>query len=255
MTTNKPQVWLILLTFVTVLMMTSGCYALFDDAKEIEKNDEYRSYAINSMTILESLDRGDTNVFMLLEATPKASTSQPSNRVSWHQADYFRVAQALHQQSRQEALGEQNLYFMSFTMDCAEIEQGTYTDATFSSFKIITNGKEETRVQYSIVIKPSENLVRTYKGEFTPNIKIKEPLNLTQYRISAEEALQIAEKNGGAEERLSYKNNCEIYSRAPVSDANGWEVSYSNNRDQMWRTIFDIVIDSQSGTFKVLFPK
>lgn len=254
MTTNKPKVWLILLTLIAVLMMSS-CYALSDDAKEIEKNDEYRSYAINSMTILESLDRGDTNVFMLLEATPKASTSQPTRRVSWHQADYFRVAKALHQQSSQESLGEQNLYSISFTMDCAEIEQGTFRDATFSYFKTITNGKEETRVEYSIVIKPSENLVRTYKSEFTPNIKTKEPLNLTQNRISAEEALQIAEKNGGAEKRLSYKNNCEIYSRAPVSDANGWEVSYSNNRDGIWQTIFEIAIDSQGGTFKVLFPK
>lgn len=255
MTTNMTKVRFITLTFIAVFMMTSGCYSQADNAKEIEKNNEYRSYVINSMTILESLDSGDTNVFKLLEATPKASTSQPSRSVSWQQADYFRVAQALHQQSRQEPLGEQNLYSMSFTMDCAEIEQGTFRDATFSSFTTIANGNEETRVEYSIVIKPSENLIRTYKGEFTPNLKTKEPLNLTHYRISAEEALQIAEKNGGGEVRLSYKNICEIYLRAPVSNARGWEVSYSNNRSGIWQTIFDISIDSESGTFIVLFPK
>ena len=74
-------------------------------------------YSIDPETLLEALDRGDTDVFTLLDPTPEAvSTPSSLESVSWSQADYLRIAQALHQQSWQEPLGAQNLYHVALEM-------------------------------------------------------------------------------------------------------------------------------------------
>jgi hypothetical protein len=254
MVNNRRKKWFKVFTLIAILVIALSCDPWSNEVKEKGKNFEDLTYSIDSKTILESLDRGDNNVFTLLKATPTPIplTSQPSRVPSWHLVDYFRVAQALHQRDMHEPLGVQNLYYMSFDMDCAEVEHATFYYAKFSSFKTMNVGKEETRIDYSILIQPSDNLVSTFKGEYTPNIKTRQPINLTHYRISIEQALQIAEKNGGADQRLNYKNDCEIYVRAPVSNTKGWEVSYSINRNKAWYEIFDIVIDSQNGAFDVL---
>lgn len=252
---DQSKNWFIATTLIIVMIFGSGCNTKLGEAKEIEKNDEYQSFSFNSGSILEALNKGDTDVFTLLQLTPQVTISPSTKLVEWNQSDYLRVAQALHQQTRQEPLGQQNLFAISFTIDCSELDDGTFSEATFSSFKVIGTGDDESRIEYSIVIRPSENLIRTYKGEFSPNIKTKEPINLLKFKISVGDALKIAENNGGAETRLKYKNNCVVYIRAPESGAAGWEASYSNNRDGVWQTIFDIAIDSETGNANVLYPK
>ncbi len=140
-------------------------------------------------------------------------------------------------------------------MDCEEIEQGLFSEGEIYSFKVIQTGKEETRVEYRNFILPSDHSVKTSRGEYTPNIQKKEPLDLTRYRISAEEAIQIAEKNGGVERRLQYGNDCKINAFASGLKDTGWEVYYKNNRDNWWHTIFMVTIDPQTGSFEVLHPK
>jgi hypothetical protein len=252
--TNRLKLYLNLFILITILSMVIGCYTTSSSPKEVEKNVENLSYAINSGTILESLKSGKTDVFAQPTINQQVTTSQHAESVSWHQADYFFIAKALYQQTQQATLGVQNLYAMSFNMNCAETNQGTFSDGTFSSFKVIEVGENEIRVEYIILIQPLENSINTYKSEFHPNINSKKPINLLQYRISVEDALQIAEKNGGSLSRLKYSNNCKIYAHAPASDDTGWEISYSINQQGFWQSIFDITIDSQTGTYKISYP-
>ena len=172
----------------------------------------------------------------------------------WSQADYFRVAQALYQQAWQELFEAQNVYAIDFQMDCAEIEQSLFSEVVLNSFRVIQMGEEETRVEYHNRISPSDHIVFTSRQEYNPNFEKKKPLDLTQYRITVEEIIQIAEKNGGAEKRLLYENDCKINALAPGLKGKGWVVSYKNDNDGWWR-IFEITIDPQTGAFEVLYPK
>ena len=244
-----------LLALIAVLSFTSGCYGWFDDGYEVESNAEIKYYTINSATILDSLERGNIDIFGLFETTPKATSFPLSEPVSWDQADFLQIAQAFYKQFWQEPLGEQNVYNLSFDLDCAKIKQGVFSEAEILSFKVIGNGEEETRIQYRIRIVPSENLVYTSKAEYRPNLNAKEPIDLSQYRITAEAALQIAEKNGGAEKRLEFENDCRISALAPGPKGKGWRVLYQNNQDQWWTLFFEIAIDPQTGAFEVLYRK
>lgn len=251
---NQPSKWFRLLFLVVVLSLTISCYTTFDQGYESEKNDEFQSYAINQATILDSLDRGNTDVFTLLKAAPPATPTPPSLSVAWTQADYFKIAQAFHENIWHEVLGAQNLYNVSFSMACSNIEQGGFGKAIFYSFKVIQTGKEKTRVEYSLGIYPSDNLVYTTKAEFSPNIKTLKPIDIESYRISAGGAVQIAEKNGGAEKRLEYGNACQIDVLAPGPDGKGWQVLYLNIH-KLIESYFEIAINPQTGEFKVLTSK
>jgi hypothetical protein len=207
------------------------------------------------MNILASLDRGDTNVFTLQEETPEGLSSPALVSVFWSQEDFFRISQVLHEQSWQEPLGDQNLYNISFNMGCAYVDRGAFSEAEFLSFDIIESGEEEIRVQHRIRIIPSSNLVYTSKAEYRPNIKNLQPINLSKYKISAEAALRIAEKNGGADKRIEFDNNCRISALAPGPDAKGWRVLYQINKDNWWNLFFEISIDPWTGASKVLVNK
>jgi hypothetical protein len=246
--------WFVFFTLITILSITSGCYAFFDDGIEIEGKGERQSYTIDSASILDSLVQGNTDIFKLQEAAPATISTPFSESVTWSQADFFRVAQALHQKSWQETLGKQNLYAVAFVLDCSDIERGAFSKAEFYSFKIIKTEEEETRVEYYIRIVPSENLVSTSKVEFSPSLQTMKPIDLEEYQISAEAALQIAEKNGGAEKRIEYKNGCQIDALAPGPDGKGWRVLYLNNQ-KLIESYFEIAIDPETGEFKVLKSK
>ena len=214
----------ILLALLAINVLSS-C-RIYDDRLELPKDGPWRFYSINSETILNQLDRGNMDVFNLLAATPEVISSIPATSIHWTQADYFRIAQALHQRSLGEPLGDQNLYSVSFTMGCSEIEQGTFSRAEFESFKVIQTGEEETRFERSMTITPLENSVNILEVQYQPSVKIRKSFSLTQYRITAEEGLQIAEKNGGSKIRLGVNNKCQISAIAPSSDGKGWHITY-----------------------------
>ena len=238
----------IIVLFVVFIQIMSP-----DAARNYEKESKFesKSYTFNPDTVLELLDQGNKDIFTLQTATPEAPRSPSSNSVSWHQADYFRIAQTLFQQSWHEPFEALNLYSMYFSLSCTDTQRGAFNEAHFLSYKVIENGKEDTRIDAHTYIYPSYHQVVTFKGEYTPDTKKYEPIDLMRYRISAEEALQIADKNGGAEKRLKYENDCEISIIAPGGSNKGWNVTYSHNQDKWWDVIFEIYIDPETGEFTV----
>lgn len=251
---KKFKNWLVFFTLIgTLLYLMSSC-ALFDDRIQVLVNDEERYFSINPVNILESLEQGNTDVFTLLEATPGPLPSTHSTAISWSQDDFFRIAQTLHERSWGESLGSQNLDFMLFNMNCLDIEQGPFSDAELKFFKIIKTKEEDIRIDYHMYILPQRNLVIASKAEYEPNIYNLKPINLAEYHITAEEALQIAEKNGGSEKRLEVDNNCKIKAIADGYESNVWSIRYVHILNIM-DSFFTVAVDSQTGKFKVVYPK
>jgi len=245
--------WFYYLSLLIVLCITASCYAFFDN-REMTRNLETQRYIIDSATILDSLDRGNTNVFTLVEETPQVLSTQPLRLVSWSQEDFLRIAQTLHQKIWQLPLGEQTLFNMTFSIDCSNVEQGSFDAAIFRTYQVIQVGGEKTRVEYTVSIFPSNNEMRTSKLEYYPSLGDYKTIDLAQYHITVDSALQIAEENGGAEKRLQFHNACLINAIAPGPNGKGWRVIYVNIDDRIEK-YFEIAIDPETGVSDVIYPK
>jgi hypothetical protein len=224
---------------------------IFDDRIESTVSQEIKYYKIDPGTILSKLDQGNTDVFTLLKATPQVLPTTSPDLISLKQEDYYRVAQAFSRKYWQEPINESNLYVISFQMDCSDATRGIFTEAGFESFYIVGEGEEETRIEYSITIRPKIGILEAIRKEYRPNVYSWYSMGYENYIITAEEALQIAEQNGGAEKRVEIKNACYIDVLAPGRDGKGWRVIYGN-LDRIG-TYFEIAIDPQDGSFRILY--
>ena len=76
---------------------------------------------------------------------------------------------------------------------------------------------------------PRKNLVAVWETEYYPILKDWESIDLSKVKISADQGLQIAEKDGGQDKRIAVDNACDIaiaISRDTVV-YDGWIVAYS----------------------------
>ena len=245
--------WLVFLTLIgTVLGVMLSC-RLFADRIELENDGVWQYYSMDPDTILESLAQRNTDVFNLLTATPEGELPSPEKSILWSEEDFLLVAETIYEQSWGERLGDQNLYNMLFHVNCADVEWEAFSDAEIKSFKVIqVEGEEETRVEYWISIWPEIDLVYTLEVAYQPNVNYKVPIELSQYRVYASEALRIAEDNGGGEIRTKVGNDCKISAMAPGLDGKGWQVLYYSDG---FTRLFEIAIDPQTGDYEVMYTK
>lgn len=251
--TNKLyKLFLIFFVFI-ILGSVTGCGTFVGDAKEVAINKDDRYYTFDSTTIFDALNQESQNIFSLSSITPTPESSPPSVTIPWTQSDYLRVAEAVQQSILQEPLGALNLYYATFTMNCGDINKGTFSEVDFVFYKVIQTEEGATRVQYHIILIPSENFMKTNKAEFIPNIKIIEPIDLSRYQITAEKALQIAEENGGTQKRSEVNDSCMVFGM--VDGPTGWTVTYQTRSEYRWMPIYKITIDPQTGSSKVVLSK
>lgn len=237
---------------IGVLIGTILSCSAYDDQIELSKDVVWRYYSITPDTILTSLVQGNTNVFAPLAATPEGELPSPKKLVLWEQDEFFLVAETIHKQSWGETLGDQNLYSMSFTTDCAYGEIGTFRSAEFLSFKVVATDAEEARLEYWISIWPSIDLLYTVEGVYQPNVKYKVPIAISQYQVTASEALHIAEEMGGSEIRAKAGNDCKISVTATGTDEKIWQVLYYPDG---FTRLFEILINAQTGDYNIIYPK
>lgn len=245
---------LTVLTFIGVALSVISSCRLFDNRIEIENSAEWRYYSITPETIIELISLGKTDVFTIMTTPPEGNLSQEAAFVRWSQEDYFLIARTIHEQSLGEPLGELNLYNVLFKMDCSDVQRGMFSNAEFLSFKTIQISDEESRIEHWITIWPVENLVYTVEVKYQPNIHHKEPIDLSRYQIAAEDALQIAEENGGSKVRLKVGDACQIDAFAPGPDGKGWRIVYQDFPG-FKNLLFEIAINPDTGEYKVLYPK
>ena len=225
--------------------MILSCLTLSVRKERLVSSDS-QDYRIDPDTLLERLEQGKTDIFTPLTATQAAVPSTPGPPVRWSQADYERIVQALFRIVFQESLENWKLVDIVLDVDCANVDRGTYTDAQFRFFKIIHTRQEESKIERNILILPLKRLVSWDDQEWYPKVTDWTPLNLAQFKISAEEALQIAEKNGGSEARGAVENACTITTAAGLVRLKGWNTFYTPS-DNNLKTLFDVDIDPVSG--------
>jgi hypothetical protein len=198
------------------------------DQREDETITNIQYFSIVPKSILESISQGKEDAFTSINDEPPLSSASESKPVNWQQEDYLRIADALHEHVWGESLETWNLYRMDFSSGCNQNDIG-FQNAQFVFFKVVTLDGQETRVEHFIEIDSSRNFIQAMETEYHPNLAKWKAIDLTKVKVSASEALQIAEKDGGLEKRTAVKNECSIsvgISRDTVV-YDGWLVIYS----------------------------
>jgi hypothetical protein len=233
--------------FLSVLILLVSCrWPALEQEQQIDQGQ--KNYYIDSSSLLQSLAQSEKDSFILQTATPKATLPTSPSSISWKQADYYFIAQSFYQLVLGESLSEWKLTKMYFGLDCKDINTGLQ-QAGFTFFKTEHTRDRDSRLIRYINIAPKENQVYFSETEYYPELEQWQFIDLNQIKISAEGALEIAEKAGGSKIRTDKGNNCYV---TELFDSrgkfNGWSLWYSSDNG----SVFVIDISPLTGEYKII---
>jgi len=247
---QKRYVWWAVL-IVVIASLACEAQDFSPEIKEEQISSGEGVYTFDSQTILQSLAQSETSVFTLQLSTPESPrTGLPP--VQWSQVDFYRIAQAFHEFAWQEPIESWKLNELFFKLDCEHAPLGPQF-MSLDLFKSVHVRQTNSRLWRAIFIKPQQNQVSWIGIEYYPERSRWSSLDFAQIKIPAEQALQIAESQGGQEARLAAENKCWIDGAlvAGLRD-NDWRIAYTG--EGLVR-LFEINIDEQTGTYKIVYPK
>lgn len=230
----------------------------FIPLKQTQITTAEHSYSIDTATLLPSLEQGRTDVFTLLPDDYHSMPDLEYIPVMWKQGDYLLIAQAFHQVVQHESLDGWNLNEMFFRLDCKEVSTGWQLGG-FTFSKIIQEQKMSRRAARNITIDPAKNMILFTEDEYYPvgyftGMVEWASIDLAQMKISAEDAIHIAESAGGERIRTDAENKCDIFQRFVVEGPgyqNDWVITYSGH-DEQFTTLLIVLVDGRTGKYKVV---
>jgi len=228
---------------LAALVLLSSMLSCYIDEKEdqIHLFDQY--YTIEPTSLMEALKHGEM-AFTPVNQRPELIPFDQQVTVNWSQADYFYIANALYEGAVGKTLLGWQLGGANFSLTCSQIQNG-FQNGRFHFFSVIKVGDEDSRLERFIDIDPRYNFVNASESKYFPNLADSKSIDMAELKISAEQALQIAESNGGQAARQSVENDCNIalFLSPNFMKTTGWKVMYY----QTGNTLFDIQIDSYTG--------
>ena len=200
-------------------------------------DDRWGYYQFDSQTILASLDQGKTDAFILSAMDPNDVDIEYDN-IAWTQADFLRVASALSQKIWNEPLDLDgwDIYSFYFIGDCSD-NFGGFNDFKLVYYETIKIGWETVYTARYLTLTPWRGTaVWAGNGEFSELFIFPwGNIELTKFKTTAEQAVQIANKNGGKVNR----DRCRIFADVREGD---WRIEYETDT-----ALEDIFINPFSG--------
>lgn len=185
---------------------------------------EYGFYKIDPETILVSLKNGDANVFQPLLKDPNEIWEEISDlSIWWTQADFMRIFSALSKLVWNESMDPQvwSIYNIYFSGWCAD-DSCNLDSVQVVYFKTVGNSYATRFMD----IHPYFGLVRWGDGASYPKPLLYKwkGVELAKSKITAEDALRIAEINGGREKRLKTTDGCYVSVNSSRFAPEYWDV-------------------------------
>lgn len=240
---------------LAMLCMASLCMAplvyesIFDKREEqTTLVDQY--YIIEPESFLESI-RYSKIALTPVNERPELGPIERKVTVNWHQADYLYIVNALFENVLGEMLQDWQLRSMRFNLGCPDVQNG-FQIGDFGFFRVVKENDRESRLELSMSIDPSNNFIGIWETKYSPNLIDLRIIDFSRFEISADQALQIAEDNGGREKRASVENACGITVHLVVDRRNKWQwrIYYSRQDDLI--LFFEVLIDPYTG--EIRFP-
>lgn len=248
-----------LLIFSAVLCLLLSCSMgkLEYEILISEKEDYYN--IIDPVMLMSAIAQGNKDNMFLLR-TPFADESEmwslPEEKtVYWEQPDYYRIAQVLNEYIGNEPLENWEIKYVILENNCTDAGRG-FMRGSFEFFKVASSTKGGSRAVMMMDIQPWRKITRVYSAAYSPVVEKWTGLDFEKVKISAIQAIEIAEKNGGSDARNKVENKClvSVSMIAPGSGYN-WIVNYTViNEKKVSNTIYEALVDSQDGKFQVVLP-
>ncbi|MBV6467587.1 MAG: hypothetical protein PGMFKBFP_02955 [Anaerolineales bacterium] len=237
---RRLLVWLLP---IVILELLSSCTLVPTERVYTIRQEWYR---INPNTLLKSIKEKTSDAFVLLDSPP--DDLQSSWNSNWKQEDFLTIANALHEFVWNESLESWNLYKIDFRLTCDKIGVGYY-NAHFAYYKILTIDGQKTRIVHEITIDPDSNSTIVLEKEYSPVVMNWPAIEEKRIKISVDEAIRIAEYNGGFKARAEVNNSCyiSIYLSPGAVEQKKWTISYQKSRSEK---IFRIEINPYTGVAK-----
>lgn len=242
---KKLSLWLIILPPVLIILIFGAIFVYFSYfyyEPYSSGQPETGGFLIDPETIINSINNGDVNIFSPILETAELRELVFDKPIHWRTEDFTMVSEALNQKVWKDTLNDWNLYEMSFSVGCQDNMVG-FEGGYLSYFKAVPPEKSYMFREFSITL-------RYGYVEWKGGRKISRPLfgwksvDQDNLAISAIDALEIAEENGGKDIRLKFNNECAIKLSFSPEKNDGWYVRYTDV-DNL--PIFRIVIDPFTG--------
>ncbi len=238
-----------------VLFLLVSCNT-FKPEYELLVSEKEEYYAINPDTILNSIAQGDIkDIFIPLSTEPLDDKEQA---VHWIADDYLRVVRVFSEQVNNETLDHWYIKRVLFDYGCADIGKG-FERGRLQFFKVGDFNGKGVRTVMDIDLMPMRKIIYRAEEIYSPVVEKWEAIDLKAIKISAEEAVEIAERMGGSDARAKVADSCfvniDLLPKGVVG-YNGWTVSYRifSERSSI-ETIFEILINPQNGNFQVVISQ
>lgn len=251
MTSRYISLVLSILRSTALFVMMTSCDDRLTSQKEVKTSLFEQYYIIESENLIDSLKNESPDVFIPVKEQPDFLPVDRQLAVDWLQADYLYIATVLYDRVLGKSLDGWQLNEMDFRATCKKIDRG-FQNGRFDFFNLINENGIESRLSRFIDIDTRGNFIYVKEWKYSPNLRNSAVIDLKELKVSAEQAFQIAESNGGKEKRQSVENACEITVGLSPGSANyrGWVVIYT--RTDTGAFLFRIQIDPYTG--EIHFP-
>lgn len=178
-------------------------------------------YTIDPNTIIPSLDNGTINVF---SPAPEVGDFLPDNTAyfQWHQSDFIKIASALNRFAGKDNIDDWKIVFVYLISECEDKGNG-FSSGTFFLYRTTwIQGQPQYEVR-EISIHPRASIVAWGSGTYASPMHGSIPLD--KFKITAEQALMIAEEHGGRQIRANKKYRCSV---SVMGEARHWRVMYDS---------------------------
>lgn len=252
---KKYVSWIIIVTLVLTVIICIYTVFPLDDQYNYP-NPSWQPdggiFLFDPGTVLMSLNIGKKDVFTpyLEQQDEELPDVVFEGTINWKQREYWMIIDALNQFVWKDTLNDWKLYDLNFLRDCKNNSSG-FDSGSMTYFKIITNdnGKKVYTVR-DFFIDPKYRYVEWRGGaKYTRPIVGWRSIELGNLTFNAEDALGIAEENGGKDARLKFYNNCIIHISLRPEMYKGWDVTYSIENSPE----FSVTIDPFTGEIKSIW--
>lgn len=201
-------------------------------------------FRINPRTILTALDEENTDVFLPDSRLLDDRYIGPilyDEPVLWSQSDNLKIVSELNNYVWKDDLDDWSLYRMVFNVDCQDSFSGL-PGGIFTYFRTVSDKGQIVDIWREVEIDPQYAFVAWGGGAMYPHPPLgRESIDLSRLKITAEDAIKIAEENGGREARLRLQNRCSIHLSLVPQGFEGWMIDYGYSAG------FEIQIEPYTG--------
>lgn len=247
---NERMNMMTVVTILLLMILTQGCQASVEKPNPVSMSSysDPEIYTFEPERFFAVSEQDQKAMFqpISIDEYPKDDL-YPAGFFPWKQQDYLKIANVLNQVVASDSLNNLKIYLLSFDKYCDDTPVG-FDGVMVVYFKFDGTRYESRRIDISPQVKAVQWRGTSYFPRSSSEWK---SVDIDNFKVTADDALQIAETNGGRDARLAIQNDCRISVNIPNIHYDGWKVEYYSGGTT---TIFKMDIDPLTGKYEIVSP-